>query len=91
MFRLGVVTWPDAFKWSLIFGLSHCIVGVPLSVGLALSIGGLWFHYQAFEGGISQSTIHHTAYNLILVTLLFVAAVASLFAPKDEAEPVSVQ
>ena len=90
MFRMGVVEWPDAIKWALIFGLVHCLVGVPLAVGFALTIGGLWFQYQCFEGGVTLSTIHHTAYNAILVGLGLLIAVAKLFVkPDTETDPVA--
>jgi hypothetical protein len=44
--------------------------------GLALSLGGLWLTHQYFRGGVERSALHHTAYNLILVTLLFAYLVA---------------
>lgn len=79
VFRLGVVEWTAACKWALIFGLVHCIVGVPLCAGLALAIPGLWFHYQCFQGGITLSTAHHTVYNLIILTPMLIGAVLRSF------------
>lgn len=79
MFRLGVVTWEHGLKMSVLFGLCHCIVGVPIFIGLALTVPGLWFTYQCFEGGITQSTMHHTTYNLIIIGCGLLLTVAGHF------------
>lgn len=42
-FRKGYINWSEIMRQSLKFGLIHCIVGVPLGVGLALSIPGFFF------------------------------------------------
>ncbi len=91
------ITGGDAFerlKWriilsggivrSLLFGLAHCLMGVPIGVGLALSVGGLWFTHQYFKGGkgetgVERSTVYHTTYNLIIATLLVVVGILTLF------------
>lgn len=70
LFRSGLSTWGEALPWAIIFGLSHCLIGVPLSAGIALTIAGLWFTSRYFAGGIELSTAHHTAYNLIVVTVI---------------------
>lgn len=87
LFRLGVTEWSDAIKWSLIFGLAHCISGVPLAAGLALSIAGMWFHWQCFEGGVTLSSLHHTAYNAILIAPLVLLAVVDAFIGEQAPEP----
>ena len=69
-YRHGTQDWRDGFKRSLRFGLAHCIMGVPLYVGLALTVGGLWFTHQYFKGGVERSTAYHLAYNLLVLTLL---------------------
>ena len=46
-------------------------MGVPVCAGLALSLGGLWLTHQYFRGGVERSTLHPTAYNLMLVAALF--------------------
>ena len=66
IFREGTKNWLHGIWKSLTFGLVHCLVGVPLGVGFALSIGGLWFTYQYFKGGVPLSTLHHATYNLII-------------------------
>ncbi len=71
MFRQGTESWVDGVLRSICFGLAHCLVGVPISAGLAITIGGLWFTHQYFIGGVELSTIHHTTYNLIAVSVIF--------------------
>ncbi len=63
MFRVGTHNWKQGCRRSLVFGLMHCIVGVPIFVGLALGVGGLWFTLQYFKGGVERSTTYHLAYN----------------------------
>ena len=69
-YRHGTQDWRDGFKRSLQFGLAHCLMGVPLYVGLALTVGGLWFTLQYFKGGVERSTAYHLAYNLLVLALL---------------------
>lgn len=71
LFREGMISWEQGILMSLLFGLTHCLVGVPIGGGLAISVAGLWFTYQYFVGGVELSTVHHTTYNLILVSVLF--------------------
>lgn len=71
-FRQDTISWGHGVYRSLVFGMVHCLVGVPLAAGLSISVCGLWFTYQYFLGGVELSTLHHTTYNLILVSLLFV-------------------
>jgi len=87
IFREGTGNWKEGIVWSIYFGMLHCYVGVPLGVGLALSVGGLWFTHQYFIGGTELSTLHHTTYNLIIVSLLLVGLVSKhirYLAPKRE-------
>ena len=48
-------TWLQGIYRSLVFGLAHLPMGIPLGAALALSIGGLWFTYQYFRGGVVQN------------------------------------
>lgn len=75
MFRRGTRSWGDGAGRSVLFGLVHMIVGVPLAVALALSIGGLWFTRQYFLGGTNRSTLYHLTYNCIALVLVLVAVV----------------
>jgi hypothetical protein len=88
-FREGI-TDPRAIFWkSLRFGLIHCIVGVPLAAGLALTIPGLFYGFTyrrvALERGASAalfaSTAAHTAYNGLIVCLILPPLVIALLYP----------
>ncbi len=90
LFREGTVSWQHGLLLSFIFGMAHCIVGVPLGAGLAISIAGLWFTHQYFVGGVGLSTVHHTTYNLILVFISFLGLamrhIIDLFPKRETAE-----
>lgn len=68
-FRLRTRDWAHAVRRSIRFGLAHCVVGVPIGFGLAIAIGGLWFSYQYFQGGIRRSILAHTVYNWTVLVL----------------------
>ncbi len=70
LFRQGTRSWRQGIVRSLIFGLAHWPMGIPLGAALALSIGGLWFTYQYFRGGIARSTVYHLTYNLLAILLI---------------------
>jgi membrane protease YdiL (CAAX protease family) len=55
------------------FGCVHALIGIPIAVALALSVGGWWFTYRYLKGGLLESTRAHTAYNGVIVVLLLVA------------------
>lgn len=74
-FRRGLETWNDGAVMSFAFGMVHCLFGVPLAGGLALSILGLWLSHQYFLGGIELSVAHHSAYNTIFLLFLLAALV----------------
>ncbi len=77
-FRDGTKNWKDGFKRSIRFGLVHCFVGIPIAFGLSLSIGGMWFTHQYFKGGVDNSTAHHLAHNLLVMTFILVILVSTL-------------
>lgn len=77
IFREGTPNWKSGFKRSILFGLVHCMVGVSLGVGFALSIAGLWFTRQYFKGGAERSTAYHAAWNLSIVSLLAISMLIS--------------
>lgn len=68
-FRLHVRSCPEAIFQSIKFGFMHCIVGVPLSFGLALAIPGMVFAYAYSKGGTRLSTAWHSVYNYIVLGL----------------------
>jgi hypothetical protein len=64
------------------FGMVHCLIGIPIGVGMALSIGGGYFTwcylrgYRATESeaaGVTESTRAHLAYNLSVFAIIGVA------------------
>lgn len=76
-YRSGHQTPATVAKRSLRFGLVHWFVGVPLSFCLALSLGGVWFAYQAKRGGVRRATAYHAMHNwLILIVVGVMLALA---------------
>jgi len=91
MFREGYTEWKNIWWQSIKFGLIHCVVGIPISFGIALIVPGLFFahHYKkAFENKIDTlgypraqheavivSTTYHSMYNSIALTIGFVISV----------------
>ncbi|HEX7165442.1 MAG TPA: hypothetical protein VF230_00545 [Acidimicrobiales bacterium] len=83
IFRLGAEDWSMAKRVlkAIVFGLVHVIVGIPIGVALALSIGGAWFTLAYMHGyrrggraeALMESTRSHTAYNGTIVVLLLLA------------------
>lgn len=89
MFRLGAEAWstPKRVWKALSFGLAHALVGIPVGVALALSIGGGWFTIAYLRGarrggvagaGLLESTRSHLAYNATIVALVLVALLLDL-------------
>ena len=71
IFREGTKSWPDAIWRSLVFGLCHCLMGIPIGAGLAMSVAGMWFSYHYMLGGVEESALHHGAYNTMLFSCIF--------------------
>jgi len=70
--------------WSILFGLAHALIGIPVGAALALSVGGgylTWRYLRGWratgteEGALRESARSHLAYNLVIL-----AAVALTFA-----------
>jgi len=70
---------------SLVFGLAHAVIGIPIGAALALSVGGLyltwcylegWKETRSQTGALLESTRAHLAYNLTIITLVLVSLVA---------------
>lgn len=85
MFRAGHVKLPAMVCQSVKFGLMHCILGIPLGIGMALSLAGMFFAIiyrraaleNGQEAGLWASTAAHTAYNAWAICIgLLVALVA---------------
>jgi hypothetical protein len=69
---------------SVVFGLVHAIIGIPLGAALALSIGGLYLTWCYLEGwretrtqvgALLESTRAHLAYNATILVLVAIALV----------------
>ena len=67
---------------SVIFGLVHAAVGIPIGVALALSIGGFYFTWAYLRvwrrtasesAALAESTRSHLAYNLVIAVLIIAA------------------
>ena len=75
----------DNIGRSVVFGLAHAIIGIPIGAALALAIGGLyltrcylegWRATRTQSGALLESTRAHLAYN---VTILVLVAIALAF------------
>ena len=83
MFRLDAEHWSNPKRvWkAVVFGLVHAIIGIPIAVALALSIGGLWFTIAYLRGyrrggraaALLESTRMHLAYNATIVGVIYLA------------------
>ena len=71
--------------WAVKFGLVHALIGIPIGVALALSIGGAYFTWvyvrewrrsHAVPDAVLESARAHLAYNLTIVALVVVSLAA---------------
>jgi len=67
---------------SVLFGLVHALIGIPIGVAMALSVGGFyftWAYLRAWratgseEAALAESTRSHLAYNLVIAAIVIVA------------------
>ena len=74
-FRAGAENWSTTKRVAraMQFGLVHCLIGIPIGVGLALSIGGGYFTWAYLRGGIPESTRAHLAYNMTVFVIIATA------------------
>jgi len=89
MFRQGTERWDLRHRvWmALKFGLVHLIMGIPIAVALALSVGGWYFQrsylrgYRASGGDVRsavlESTRAHLAYNAEVLGVAVVVLIAA--------------
>jgi hypothetical protein len=86
IFRLGAEgwSWPRRVAKAVQFGLVHMLIGIPIAVALALSVGGGYFQWAYLRGyratgdrqhAILESTRAHTVYNATIVSVVALAAV----------------
>jgi hypothetical protein len=72
---------------SVLFGLAHAVVGIPIGAALALSIGGLyltwcylerWRETRSESEALLESTRAHLAYNLTIIGLVLASLLVLL-------------
>jgi polyferredoxin len=91
MFRAGSERWstPRRVAKVLQFGLIHALIGIPIGVALALSVGGTYFmvvylHAYKLTGSVNEATMEstraHTAYNAMIITTVAIAVAVAAFA-----------
>jgi hypothetical protein len=91
MFRSGAQRWSTRRRVVKVvqFGLIHALIGIPLGVALALSVGGAYFmmvylRSYAATGDANEATLEstraHTAYNASIIVAVAVAVVVDAVA-----------
>ena len=89
MFRRGAENWSTARRaWQgLKFGLVHLVMGIPIAVALALSVGGWYFTWAYLRGyretgsqagAVMESTRTHLAYNSVILGFVGLVLAGSL-------------
>lgn len=84
MFRQGAEEWSTLrrIRRGVEFGLVHAIIGIPIGVALALSVGGWYFTFTYLRGwrrtgtqagAVMESTRAHFTYNAMILTVVLVA------------------
>jgi hypothetical protein len=91
MFRMGAQHWSMRRRVIKVlqFGLIHAVIGIPIGVAMALSVGGAYFmavylRSYARTGSTNEATIEstraHTAYNAMIITTVAVVVAISAVA-----------
>ena len=91
MFRMGAQHWSTGQRVVKVlqFGLIHAVIGIPIGVALALSVGGAYFmavylRSYARTGSTNEATLEstraHTAYNALIITTVAVVVAVSAVA-----------
>lgn len=86
MFRSGAQRWSTRRRVLKVvqFGLIHALIGIPIGVALALSVGGWYFmsvylRSYALTGSAGEATLEstraHTAYNALIIVIVAIAVV----------------
>jgi hypothetical protein len=84
MFRTGAERWTTRKRVLKVlqFGLIHAVIGIPIGVALALSVGGAYFmsvylRSYALTGSTAEATLEstraHTAYNTLIIVVVALA------------------
>ncbi len=92
MFRAGAERWTGRKRClkTLQFGAVHALIGIPIGVALALSIGGAYFmlvYLREFRRSGSradatfESATAHTVYNGVIIAVVMIGLVVELLLP----------
>lgn len=84
LFRAGAEGWSSARRCArtVQFGAAHALIGIPIGVALALSVGGayfMWVYLRRFarSGSRADATLEsataHTAYNGVIIAIVLLA------------------
>jgi hypothetical protein len=83
IFRAGSEhrTTAERVRAAVVFGAVHALIGIPLGVALALSVGGAWFTWVYLRGwrragaaeALLESSRAHLAYNGVIVALVLLS------------------
>lgn len=73
IFRDGLGQWPQVTLWdalwrSFAFGLVHVLGGVRPGTVIPLTVGGLWFSWLYWYGGLPMATSGHLMCNTVVLT-----------------------
>ncbi|MBI3633708.1 MAG: hypothetical protein HY226_05465 [Candidatus Vogelbacteria bacterium] len=84
-FRVGTTNWQTGLVNSILFGMTHCIIGIPVGAGIALITLGLWLTWcylmagpifvaidvpPMFDGH-AFATMNHTTFNMVGCIMMF--------------------
>jgi hypothetical protein len=92
MFRAGAEHWSRRRRVlkTLQFGAVHAVIGIPIGVAIALSIGGAYFmrvYLREFRRSGSraeataESATAHTVYNGVIIGIVIIGFVVDLLLP----------
>ena len=81
-FRHNITEFKKSIISNIKFGMAHCLVGVPLWIGIILALIGFVYTFKYIheykktnnlDSALEASTSLHGKYNTILVVLLIIA------------------
>lgn len=89
IFRDGLGMWPTVTAWdvvwrSVVFGLIHCVGGVTIRSGLALTLAGLAFSVIYLMSGLGMATLFHFHYNTLAFTFMLIQWIKTKKLPFNE-------
>ena len=87
MFRTGAEHWsPQRRVLKVVqFGMVHALIGIPIGVAMALSIGGVYFMWvylrryartRSSDDATLESTTAHTVYNGVIIVVVLISFIS---------------